>query len=684
MAAATGTGDRTQASAASPSDITLAGRYRIFADSRVPEFDSPGAVAFAAVDMDAQAAPMFALVCDGQAPVRLREMAMLRRQDHEGSLSLKEWGIVPWGADGVERVAVVFNHPPGARITVGKDGNLPKIPEDQMVSRVIQPALPILSFLGTRGSAHRAIRPANMYHGDAATAPFVFGECVICPPGLHQPVVFETIERSMADPAARGQGTVNDDLYALGILIVAFLFGRMPGFGKADEQIVDGKVDAGTYAWLLNRRVLPRGLIEPIRGLVSDDPRARWTVDDLSTWAADHSMRPRKQTLTKSPRPFTYRGRDYPNMRMLARAFAKDWSAAAAEVRQGRLVKWVQRNALEDSRGIAGNAIAVAMAQLNAGMGAVAGRQESRLVAQVCVALDPLGPIRYENLSVMSDGIGTAIATAQGDDNRHRALLDLLRSELPIFWIDRSRDMLGKDTQAGLVMRRVIHALKRPGPGFGPERVLYELNPTLHCQSSMVGRRFVTDVDTLLAALEESAGTIDSDKTLLDRHVAAFIAARFNRDIDRHLLLLADRGDRAGVASGTLAILAAIQAQHGPRSLPRVAAWVGGMLDPVIATFSNRTLREKIEAQVRRLVKDGNLNGLAALLIDSRWKAWDAKMRLAARADFMRNEAEIARLKGRDGRYTARGQKIGYRLASIVSMCMALFALARVVSQYAS
>ena len=204
MAAATGTGDRTQASAASPSDITLAGRYRIFADSRVPEFDSPGAVAFAAVDMDAQAAPMFALVCDGQAPVRLREMAMLRRQDHEGSLSLKEWGIVPWGADGVERVAVVFNHPPGARITVGKDGNLPKIPEDQMVSRVIQPALPILSFLGTRGSAHRAIRPANMYHGDAATAPFVFGECVICPPGLHQPVVFETIERSMADPAARG------------------------------------------------------------------------------------------------------------------------------------------------------------------------------------------------------------------------------------------------------------------------------------------------------------------------------------------------------------------------------------------------------------------------------------------------------------------------------------------------
>src|SRR5690606_10232023 len=124
---------------------------------------------------------------------------------------------------------------------------------------------------------------------------------------------------------------------------------------------------------------------------------------------------------------------------------------------------------------------------------------------------------------------------------------------------------------AGLVLRRVIHALKRPGPGFGPERALYELNPTLHCQSPMMGRRFVTDVDALLAALEETAGTIDGDKMLLDRHVAAFIAARFNRDIDRHLLLLADRGDRAGVASGTLAIFAAIQALHGPRSLPRLA-----------------------------------------------------------------------------------------------------------------
>lgn len=683
MAASTGTEERAQVPVASPSDVILSGRYRILADNRLPDLDSPAAPAYAAIDMDAQSAPMFALLGDGQLPLRHREIAMLRRQDRAGSLTLKEWGIVPWGGDGGERLAAVFSNPPGARIAAGNDGALPKISEDGMVDRVIQSALPILSFLGTRGSAHRAIRPNNMYYGDTANAPLIFGECVMGPPGLHQPIVFETIERSMADPTARGQGSVADDLYALGILIVAFLFGRMPGFSKTDEAIVAGKVDAGTYAWLLNRRVLPRGLIEPIRGLVSDDPRSRWTVDDLTAWAADHSMRPRKSTMTKSPRPFSYRGHDYPNMRMLAHAFAKDWGAAASEIRQGRLVKWVQRSSIEDSRGTSVNVIASAMAQLNAGVGAAAIRQEMRLVAQVCVALDPLGPIRFESMSVMNDGIGTALAAAQGDDDRLRGLLDLLRSELLIFWIDRNREMLGKDSQAGLVMRRVVQALKRPGPGFGPERALYEMNPTLRCQSPLLARRYVADVDTLLVALEEAAGTLDADRTLLDRHVAAFIAARFNRDIDRHLLLLADRGDRSAIATGTLAILASIQALHGPRNLPRIAAWLGGMLDPVIASFSNRNLREKVEAQVRRLVRDGNLTGLASLLVESRWKAWDSKMRIAARAEFMHNEAEIARLKNREGRYTARGQTIGYRVASLISMCIALFALVRVVSQYA-
>jgi len=673
--------DRAKAPASPSAETVLGGRYRILPDNRLPEYDSPGAPAYGAVDMEAQDAPMFALICDAVIPARQREMAVLRRQDRMGGMvGLKEWGHVPWGDDGALRLAVVFGYPPGARIAIHPDGVLPRISETEMVERLIEPALPMLSFLASRNAAHRAIRPDNLYQGETATAPLVFGECVTTPPGLHQPVVFETIERGMADRTARGQGSEADDLYALGVMIVAFLFGRVPGFGLSDDAIIDGKLQAGTYAWLLNRRALPRGLIEPIRGLVSDDPRFRWTVDDLTAWVADSSIRPRKQIMTKSPRPFTYGGHDYPNTRMLARAFARDWNAAAVEIRQGRLLKWVQRSGNEDHRGVAGSVISGAMTQLNA-LGAAGSRQEAKLVSQVCIALDPLGPIRFEGLSVMHDGIGSALVFAQGDDSRHRALLDLMRSDLPIFWLSRSREVASGDGQAGLVMRRAVQSLKRTGPGFGPERALYELNPGLSCQSPLVAGRGVVGIGSLLIALEAAAE--GGGKPPFDRHIAAFVAARFTRDVDRHLLLLADRNNDAGMGAGTLAILAAIQAMHGPPGLPGIARWIEPMLGPVVATFSNRTLREKIESQVHRLVKAGNLVGLASLLVESRWKTWDSKMRLAARAEFLHNEAEIARLSGREGTYTARGQRIGYKVASLVSLCIGLFALVRLVSQHA-
>ncbi|MDA0676130.1 MAG: hypothetical protein O3A88_07240 [Proteobacteria bacterium] len=58
--------------------------------------------------------------------------------------------------------------------------------------------------------------------------------------------------------------------------IALCLLGNNPVEGVADEDLLTQKVEGGTYSTVCANERLPLTLIEPLRGLLSDDLGERW------------------------------------------------------------------------------------------------------------------------------------------------------------------------------------------------------------------------------------------------------------------------------------------------------------------------------------------------------------------------------------------------------------------------
>ena len=80
----------------------------------------------------------------------------------------------------------------------------------------------------------------------------------------------------MAEPSARSRGGVADDLYSLGVCVIFLLLGRNPVHELSTAEIVERKINQGSYAVLTSGARIQMNMMELLRGLLSDDPRERW------------------------------------------------------------------------------------------------------------------------------------------------------------------------------------------------------------------------------------------------------------------------------------------------------------------------------------------------------------------------------------------------------------------------
>src|ERR1700737_3063030 len=100
--------------------------------------------------------------------------------------------------------------------------------------------------------------------------------------------------RGMAMPPGRGIGSPADDLYALCATIAFLMFGKSAVAELSDEQLLAEKIGRGSYATLLGGARLAGPIIEVLRGLLADDPRERWAVQDLEMWLEGRRQVPRQ------------------------------------------------------------------------------------------------------------------------------------------------------------------------------------------------------------------------------------------------------------------------------------------------------------------------------------------------------------------------------------------------------
>jgi hypothetical protein len=660
----------TENASAAP-EATIDGRYRIRTRNPLSHLDSPSARAYAVEDIEVSGDHLFALVCKARLPLRALILDALCKLDAPGRIAIVGWGAIEWPGGLSRRIAVVCRKPGGHRLIPSPLAEItPMVPKD-IIKKVVRPVSTALMHLGKHRIPHRAVRPDNLFFDDSSGSSVLLGECVTSVPGGDQPAVYETIENSMAHPSGRGPGTAADDLYALGVTILHLLNGAPPLAEMPIEEMVSLKLKLGSYGALVGNQQLHAGIAEALRGLLEDEPCERWGCDELKLWMeGGHPKVRHRRASSQKFWPFEFAGEKYTDRRALAQAFCLDWRAAAKTIRKRMIVNWMKRdNRCGESAGEAARTIDAALAE-----GGNNDVTDGVLVAKICILLDPKAPIRYMDLATNIKGVGAVLAAAGDDSAMVRGIAEMLLRELPLYWIARQEP--GDESLKGLAreFRKVAGYLKQMEPGFGLERVLYELNPRYPCLSPMVEKCFVTGESDILAALETAALGKDRSSVPMDRHIAAFLAARCKDIGDSQLAALAESHPPEQRALATLAMLALVQRQQGPPSLPALSAWIVAATLPVIESVYSHTLRKWLARRIDGLIALGDLSVAFNALHDKELLRRDEAGFVAASREHAQLEAEIAAIESVEQEANEEAWLNGRKVVALISVGIAVSA----------
>lgn len=625
----------TGSQGAAPASVRLAERYEIRPAAPLPELAAPLAAAYAATDMRNTGRAVFALACPRHLGLRDETLLAVRRLERAYVLRPLDWGIVDWPApDGgqIQQPVIVLERPGGSRLVAAATAQVAPMSEDAVVRRVLRPLVSALRDLQGVGVAHRGIRPDNLFWREGGSGEVVLGEAWSAPPGFDQPVLCETIPHGMAHPAGRGWGRAADDLYSLGASLAILLNGGNPVARLDDDAVIAAKITQGSFAVLAGGLRLSAPVAEILRGLLSDNPHERWTLDDLELWFDGRRLSPKAPSLPlQAARPVPFAGTDFWSRPALAHGLATRWRQATGFLQDAGIGNWLKRSLSDDKRGAKADAIVADPGDGRNG--------PDRQLARLLMILDPAAPLRYRDFAAHVEALGGVLAHGLERTETVQQFAQIVAQKLTHNWVDAQEDMRPEHTLVRKTADMLNFFLGRPTPGFGIERCLYESNPGLPCRSPLFERDYVSGLKELLPALNRAAQRGESTD-LIDRHVAAFIGARLGAGADAELTRFGAAEAVPERCIGLLRLLATVQASTGVSELPALGGWVAGQLKPLVDSFHHRPFKEALAKEIDPLCHRGDFAGIVRLVENDDLRRRDNSGFEAARKEYAALSAE--------------------------------------------
>jgi len=648
-------------------EIEIAG-YLVDPGRSVPGLVGGGLAAFAARPARGEGPAGFAVRCRTHHPPRLRVIDRLPDADALPNLLVPlGHGLAGSGEEGPQRW-IVYPLPPGPPLMSPGERRSP-LRETDLIQNVAKPVARVLAELADRGLTHRGIRPDNLFR-PVAGGPVTVGEAFALPPGFCQPAAFEPPGMAMCVPAGKGEGTLEDDLYALGVTLLALATGQWPLAGLDDRAGIRLRLERGSLAALVGNARLPASVATLLRGLLSDDPGFRPGLDEIALWPGGARARPyTARAVRKATRPFDFAGEPVLDSRSLAFAMAGRWQEGVRAVRSPALLAWLER-ALTDQP------LAERVRELLDAAPPGVDSDGDLLLSRILAVLDPQAPLWWRGLALMPDGLGAvlaeAYATAQPCAERQRDLADMIEAQAISRYAAEHLDRPGmiEHDKIGQLVRAQARARVL---GAGRERLLYQLNPGLPCLSPLVRRSGAATLPALLAALEAAAAGSPPGggaPTPLDRHVAAFIGAAMDGSIDLLLAAAGDTGrpEEAGLA--TVAVFARLQRLQRGAKFPNLARWVATLAAPAVATWHSKAARARVEKALPEAAASGDFAQLLEVLDGEAARAEDRAGFAEAAATFARAAAAGVALQAEAPLRRAEAARVGGLAAQAVSLTL--------------
>ncbi len=648
--------------------ITLYNRFDINAAKPLPQYDMPHATAFKCVDRRDPDRIIYALICRTDLPLRISTMMAMRGVKSQGLIMLVDYGVADWTPLGRRVMVVIYEQPIGGRVLDTPGGFFEPVGEVLFPKKVIKPLFQAMSTLAIRGVQHRSVRLDNLWWIDSSKEHLALGDCVTTPPSFDNPYVYEPLHMLLANRESRGNGVMKDDLYALGMVFIAMLAGRDFPEPPSLDEVIRTKFNYSSYSAYGLEAPIPLTLTEVIRSLVMDHEDDRWNLRALELWLNGKRANPvAPRQVKRASQPFWFEGVGYYTARELAQAMSLNWDAALAPAMDGRLEIWLRRG-LEDNP-IADtimNVVKVPASKIG----------DPRMLADAALAralivLDPTAPLRYRDVRMPLDAFGMGMAYAMMQKKSYRSYVEMVLLNLPQTAINVQGIQNPDILQYEEVFKVASTTMQNPAVGMGVERCAYDMNEALHCQSPLIESQMVYEVRHLLTAMDRVAPTVDAKIRPIDRHLAAFVAARWDRDSKAQYRALNDPNqDRQLI--GMVSLLALLQWRLDAPPVYGLTAWIGEHLESIIQTYHGQGRRKYLEAEIPRMLKKGSLPDLYNLLDDQGQRSADAEGFVWAKAEYASAERSKGMIMEAQDSHTEHAKVTGHRVAAMISLGIAV------------
>ena len=572
-------------------------------------------------------------------------------------------GVMPWPVDGGTRYVFIYENNWQTPLFRTKGKLALGMKSDHVMEEFVKPMVAVLHDFQSKGFVHGGIRLDNFFQGKTENLrDMILGESLTTPCSYMQPVLYEPIDRAMADPIARGMGTFADDLYSFGVVLTILLRQHDPMEGKSDEEIIHEKIEKGSYVALTGKDRFTGEILELLRGVLHDDRAARWKIDDVIQWMDGTRLSP-KQVMKrkKASRALNVGGQRFFRPEILAFYSQDHGNQIMQVVEDKKLEQWVERS-LEDKDAMERMEMAIETAK-DFGEGEA---YQNSLLSRLAIALDPSGPIRYRGLSFRPDGFVTALAEAFVLEKDLNPFREIIQQNIVMFWLNAQVD---NNVDFGSIATRFESCrinLKNDHVGFGLELCLYFLSSEAPCMSKVIPNYFARSADEFALAIEDNLGKNSRESLLLDRHSVAFLTSRDSKSVDSYLIELNSYEEMKKLI-GNLGTFTLIQDRHKLPPLPHTTAHFVKLMSPIMARFHDAELRERLNNLFNKIKNSGDLARLKAALENPEMIEDDFQAFLKAMQHYNELKEDKSKLQKKLGSKEKMGRGTGQNLSAILS-----------------
>jgi hypothetical protein len=584
-----------------PVNTLIAGRFAVDTSRSLPEAGG-GVPAYLAADRQLVAVKRVALAVSRDAPPRVKPLLALT-EPIDNLMTPLAHGMAPAPGSRGEGYYVICTSPPGPPLSE----TLTAWPESALLDLVLRPVARVLDALQRSGLTHRAIRLNNVFQA-AVGQPVTLGAAWAAPPAMHQPALFESPYQAMCHPTGRGDGSIAEDVYSLGVLLVVLSAGRIPLANLDETALIRWKLDLGSFTALARESSMSGFIADLARGMLADDPEHRPPPSLLLDPANARARRVAARPARRSQRPLMLGDQAVYDARTLGYALLKDEKRAVQALRAGTVTHWLRRG-----MGDAGLAAAVEEVVRNQLTDPELGlRTDAILLMHAISTINPRMPLCWRGVALWPDGVAALVAEATATQGPLAALAEeLLVNDIVQDWtLSEHRASRAEVVAMSFEVSSALQYLQSGGVG-ALLRIFYTLNPLLPCRGARMATAWVVTLTDLMRFLEQTAEAAPA--RLVDVELSAFIAARADRRTEMQVNALLTKTGSAAFRDRELALLKDLQGRYFPHPMPGLAKWAVTRLQPAVEQWRNRPRRAAMMAQLEALAREGYLGRLLAV-----------------------------------------------------------------------